>query len=234
MSGNITEARLGFLLLAALFAFPATAHIPHDGALFAATWPGGDRPLLTTIYRDSGILLCRMGEQPGELDVRFMTPQKADIRTVVYVDTDRLIAAAASEGLWISGDLGDSWAPHPDLAQEDFVGVVSASPSIDTDGLALVGAATGIWRSANQGIDWTQVQTSAQVQAIAWSNTWDETPTVCALDSDSNVTCSTDLGLSWTFHSTATRPLTDIAVQGAETLWGASASGVLHSRDGFT
>ena len=85
--------------LLALSVTTVHAHTPHDGALFATSWPEGGSPVITTIYRDSGVLLTRLGDDSTDSQTRFMAPQQDDIRTVVYVDSERLIAATGPDNL---------------------------------------------------------------------------------------------------------------------------------------
>ncbi len=207
----------------------ASAHAPHDGALFAAVWPGGERPVITTIYRDSGVLLTRVGDTPLDVETRFLAPQNRAVEQLVYADSDRLLTAVGEDGLWLSDDLGDTWTAHGDFVDIPDVHHLAASPAVDLDGVVLAAGTTGIWRSEDRGTSWASVlDTDHEVMAVAWG----DPDTVCAIVGGSTVQCSDDGGVTWPRSATSPVVLYDLALEGATGIWATSGDGLWHAIDG--
>ncbi len=198
-----------------------------------AVWPGDETtPVLTTIYRDSGTLLARIGRGPLELDVRFIAPQAGGVRSAALLSEERVVTARGDLGLWRSDDLGDSWQRDTGFS-DDTVSIVLASPSIHLDDIALVGTTEHLWRTTDAGDTWEVVlDVEDEVRALAWSPAWESDGTVCALVGETRVTCSQDQGATWSARPTPPQVLTGIAVTGSGQVWGAGTDGLLHTTAG--
>lgn len=189
------------LLLTAAF-----AHQPHDVAAWVAVPPGDDGTrVTTTLLRNDGWLVIR-----SENLLDFVVRYACDAETTWtydgrYLSGTRLVVGTEGQGLLVSEDGGDTFAPHADLGLGEIVVAVEASPGVLDDGLAYAAGGEKVWRTRDAGMSWEQVASLPDGTLVDLDLATDfvDSGRLCVLDVAGRVACSADRGDTWTEAPTA-------------------------------
>lgn len=196
------------------------AAVPQRGII--SSTDGGkkwDSPLAFNNYEgivlmfpyEDGLLLAGIEDTDGELTRLFKTEDNGmtwdqvsggsqwnDIKIYdICIDSTRNMFAATSKGIWLSGDMGDSWAATG-LTSRTIEGVASSPEGdiyVTTHDYGEESVTGYVYKSTNTGQNWTQVYSAADIvfQQIAVNMNND----VYGITNGTDILKSSDKGNSW-------------------------------------
>ncbi len=223
----------------------ALAHEPHDPSFWVAVGPGEDPSWVVTtfpLHVRNSIYVVRTADE-HDLEARWALGDDEGLLTGAMLSDQRLVVGTHGEGLWVSDDVGDSFAVHADIPSDAAVMKVVPSPDVLLDGVAVAighrelddGSILGlVWRTQDGGETWQQ---SASLDDVLF---WDLSLSplfgmdgrAFAITYDGVVYRSRNAGVDWEELGSVGAVPFEVAAGSGDRVWvGTENSGLLRSRD---
>lgn len=214
----------------------ASAHYPHDAAIWVAVSPGSTPEwVATTVWRNEAWMLARTANEE-DVDVRYIMYGESNYLSAgALLTASRLVIAPEDGGMWVSEDAGDTWTQQVSgIDTAATIKDIVPSPDIETDGIALAVGVEGIWRTEDAGQTWSQVVSgnTETILDVDLASDWSSSSRACAIGESGTVWCSEDLGESWSAVGSTSGAPWCITVGDNNYLWAGLEDGLWRSTDG--
>jgi photosystem II stability/assembly factor-like uncharacterized protein len=214
----------------------ATAHYPHDAAIWIAISPGSSPDwVATTVWRNEAWMLARTDNEQ-DVDVRYIMYGESNYLSAGALLTDtRLVIAPENGGMWVSEDVGETWSQSvTGIDTTATIKDIMVSPDVESDGIAIAVGTEGIWRTEDAGVTWSQVLVSKKeaILDVDLASDWSSSSRACAIGEHGTVWCSDDLGETWSAEGSTGGAPWCITVGDSNKLWAGLEDGLWQSTDG--